>query len=309
LPLKQEKRAIEGHMAGGRLAFAPPDTLVLASGDYNLDGVYGPGAAAQDPSMDYGKVIEINLGTGAATIVSSGHRNMQGISFDHDGKLWVVEHGMRGGDEINHVVAGENYGWPKETLGTLYNKMPWPSGHSYGRHEQFRSPTFAWLPSVAPSGLTLIDGFHETWDRDLLMSTLRLQSLYRIRIEDERVKFAERIFVGKRIRYVQQHSDGRIVLWTDDHEMIFLTIDEEGFITEFIDDHFDEAGYSVTARQNIQDALESCMQCHSFDPGDHVNAPSLGRIFNAPIAGLEFAVSGYVWAVSGGGADSKLLNR
>jgi cytochrome c2 len=120
------------------------------------------------------------------------------------------------------------------------------------------------------------------------MSTLRLQSLYRIRIEDERVKFAERIFVGKRIRYVQQHSDGRIVLWTDDHEMIFLKIDEEGFITEFIDDHFDEAGYSVTARQNIQDALESCMQCHSFDPGDHVNAPSLGRIFNAPIAATSY---------------------
>ena len=288
LPLKEERRAIEGHMAGGRLAFARPDTVMLASGDYNLDGVYGPGAAAQDPSMHYGKVIEIDLGTGEARSLSSRHRNMQGISIDHDGELWVVEHGVRGGDELNHVVAGENYGWPEETLGTLYNKMPWPGAGPQGRHEAFRAPTFAWLPSVAPSGLTLIDGFHDIWDRDLLMSTLSGQSLHRIRIKDGCVKFAERIHVGKRIRDVHQHSDGRLVLWTDEHEMIFLTIDEGGYITEFIDAHFEHSEYTEIQRQSIRDAVNSCMECHSFDPGDHVNAPSLGRVFNAPIGATSY---------------------
>lgn len=101
------------------------------------------------------------------------------------------------------------------------------------------------------------------------MSTLSGQSLHRIRIKDGRVKFAERIHVGKRIRYVHQHGDGRLVLWTDDNELIFLTIEEGAFITEFIEDHFEQSGYAASERQSIRSAVDSCMECHSFDPGDH----------------------------------------
>lgn len=297
LPLKKEEQAIEGQMSGGRMAFGHADKIYLASGDYHWDGVYAPEAIAQNPNMDYGKVIEIDLAKREGRIVSSGNRNMQGIAIDHDGELWGVEHGPRGGDELNHILPGENYGWPEETLGTGYNKFPWPNTRSYGRHETFKAPVFAWLPSVAPSGLTLIEGFHESWDGDLLMGTLKDQSLHRIRIKDGRVMFAERIPVNKRIRYVHQHSDGRLVLWTDDKHIMFLDVDEGGFVAEFIDNYIEQSKYSDVERRKVKSALGLCRECHSFDPGDHANAPSLGNIFEAPIAATSY--SGYSEALKG----------
>ena len=124
LPLKQEWRAIEGHMAGGRIAFDGDKTLYLSSGDYSWDGMYGPRtipgtdpkngpAVAQDPNADYGKVIAIDLVTEQARQISRGHRNMQGITIDRNGRVWTVEHGARGGDELNLITEGENYGWPQ----------------------------------------------------------------------------------------------------------------------------------------------------------------------------------------------------
>ena len=222
LPLKKLYRAIEGHKAGGRITFGAPATIYLSSGDYHWDGVYGPEALAQDSSNDYGKVIAIDLVSRQAKIVSIGHRNMQGIVVDPNGQLWVVEHGVRGGDELNRIVEGANYGWPEETLGTRYNTLPWPNTRSYGRHNTFMAPTYAWLPSVAPSNLTVIEGFHDSWDGDLLVASLKERSLFRIRVKNERVLFAEKIKIGKRIRYVHQHNDGRVVLWTDDKYLIFL---------------------------------------------------------------------------------------
>lgn len=288
LPLKKQKRAIEAHMAGGRMVFASPDTLYLASGDYHWDGVYAPEVFAQDPTKDYGKVIQIDLAKREGRILAIGFRNMQGIVIDRGGALWVVDHGPRGGDELNHIVAGGNYGWPIEMLGTGYDKLPWPNTISYGRHDAFTEPVFAWLPAVAPSGLTLIDGFHETWDGDLLMSTLRDQSLHRIRVQDGRVLFAERIHIGKRIRYVHQHGDGRIVLWTDNNEIVFLTADEQGFGKEFVDRYFESREYADTEKERIESALDACMECHSLESGDHENAPSLAQIFEAPIAATSY---------------------
>lgn len=203
LPLKKEYAAIEGHMAGGRLTFAGPSTLYLASGDYAWDGIYAPQAIAQDPAAEYGKVMAIDVVTKQATMVSQGHRNTQGIGLSEDGRLWVVEHGMRGGDELNAIVAGGDYGWPQETLGTTYAKTPWPPADSYGRHDTFDRPVFAWLPSIAPSSITLLDGFSDSWDGDLLVGTLKDQSLHRVRLNDNSVLFAERIHIGERIRDVR----------------------------------------------------------------------------------------------------------
>ncbi len=286
LPLKKQFRAIEGHMAGGRIVFRAPTNIFLASGDYHWDGVYAPEAIAQRPDWHYGKVIKIDLASRQAKIVSLGHRNVQGITFDRKGQTWVVEHGMRGGDELNRVVQGENYGWPEETLGTRYNTLPWPNARSYGRHETFTPPTFAWLPSVAISSLTLIEGFHESWDGDLLMASLKALSLYRIRIRDNRVMFAERIRIGKRIRYAHQHTDGRLVLWTDDKTLIFLTVSRRN--ASRLEDQIAKADYDDDQRRRVRQALLACMECHTFEPGVHANAPNLASIFKAPIAGSNF---------------------
>lgn len=291
LPLKKEWRAIEGHMAGGRMAFSAPTTLYLGSGDYHWDGIYAPKALAQRTDNDYGKVLAIDMATRRSSQVSIGNRNMQGIAFDSAKQLWVVEHGLRGGDELNRVRPGANFGWPLETLGTMYNKTPVPGTLSYGRHDTFVAPTFAWLPSIATSALTLVQGFHESWDGDLLVGTLRDQSLHRVRIKDGRALFAERIPVGKRIRYVHQHSDGQIVLWTDDRYLVFIAIAKQSFVGKFVKQYIAGRGYDDRQERRIRAALDSCMQCHSLEPGEHRNAPSLAGVFGSAVATTSY--SGY----------------
>lgn len=288
LPLKKEFRAIEGHMAGGRIAYDGNGAVYLGSGDYHWDGIYAPKALAQLNDNDYGKVVSINVETGKYKIISKGHRNIQGITIDKNGQLWVVEHGFRGGDEINLVSEGGNYGWPEETLGTLYSTLPVPNTRSYGHHDTFQKPVFAWLPSIAVSSLTTIDGFHEAWDGDMLVGSLKDRSLHRIRIRDDQIVFAERIPLDERVRYVLSRPNGTIVVWTDDHQLLFLSIAERSFATEFIDDYISNQDYSADERRSVISTIDQCMECHSFDPTENNTAPSLASIYSAPIAGTDY---------------------
>ncbi|MBR2515579.1 MAG: PQQ-dependent sugar dehydrogenase [Halomonas sp.] len=292
LPLKRERRAIEPHMAGGRMVFSPPYTLFTANGDYHWDGIRGPEAVAQRPDMDYGKVVSIDLASGVARHISSGHRNIQGISLDREGQLWAVEHGPRHGDELNRIVEGNDYGWPEETLGTSYDGTPWPMAISYGHHETYTAPTFAWLPAVATSGMTRVEGFDDSWDGDLLMGGLSSQSLFRIRIRDNRAKFVEPISIGKRLRHVHQHSDGRLVLWTDDHYLIYMTVSDSATFGDFVDRFTEQRDYDAGQARRVREALDGCMQCHSFEPmqigGAEPNAPSLHKVFGQPIASSDY---------------------
>jgi cytochrome c2 len=288
LPLKPQYRALEGHMGGGRLAFKSPSTIYLSSGDYHWDGLNGPKALAQQMDNDYGKVIAIDLTSREPTIVSRGHRNMQGIAVDRDGRVWVLEHGIRGGDELNLVVKDADYGWPSVTLGTLYSRLPVPNTRSYGRHDGFAKPVFAWLPSVAVSSLTTIDNFHEAWDGDLLAASLINRALHRIRIEDNRVLFAERIPVGDhRIRYAHVHK-GQIVLWTDDRKLIFLSVKQSSYSSEFLTGYLAKRPYGEDRRSKVKAAVEECQACHSLDPGDNSKAPSLATVFGGSIASTGF---------------------
>ena len=289
LPLKSVAAALEGHMAGGRLAFKAPGLLYLGSGDYSWDGVSALEALSQDPGNSYGKVIEIDLATGASRQVSRGHRNMQGVTVDREGRVWVVEHGVRGGDELNLVREGADYGWPVETLGTSYNKTPWPMAASYGHHDRFEAPVFAWIPSVATSALTVVQGFDDSWDGDLLVGSLRNESLHRVRVQDDRVLFAERIAIGERIRDVHQHSDGRIVFWTDSKRLYFLEPADATYMSEYIDKHIAGLGYDDSDRARIATAVDACMECHDFNPGGDVGAPGLGAIFEAKMGSGSFA--------------------
>ncbi|MDN3522059.1 PQQ-dependent sugar dehydrogenase [Halomonas ramblicola] len=293
LPLKHQRRAIEPEMAGGRMVFSPPFTIYTANGDYHWDGVQGPEAVSQNSDMDYGKVVSIDLETGEARNISSGHRNVQGIALDRKGQLWTVEHGSRGGDELNRIVEGNDYGWPQETLGTSYDGTPWPLAISYGHHDIFTAPTFAWLPSVAISAMTRIEGFDDSWDGDLLMGSLKDLSLHRIRIRDDRVKFVEPIHIGKRLRHVHQHTDGRLVLWTDDHYLIFMMVSDSESFEEFVDRFFDEKGYDAEQSQRVREALDGCMKCHSFEPNvigntGEAETPNLSRVYGKPIASSDF---------------------
>lgn len=300
LPLKPMWRAIEGHMAGARIAVdATASKVYLASGDYHWDGVYGPlspdpqskTALAQDPSTDYGKVIAIDIATGASTRITLGQRNMQGIAIDRAGEVWTVEHGPRGGDELNHAVSGANYGWPLETYGTAYNGLPWPGTISpLGRHETYLRPTFSWVPSVGISGLKLIKGFHESWDGDLLAGSLSGRRLVRIRLGEGRVIFEEEIPIGERIRYVHQHTDGSIVLWTDSFKLFFLTPRKGGLGAEYAQRYVDEEFKGQDDRRaKLLATIDACSQCHSLNPGESISAPSLAKVFGAGVGSTSFA--------------------
>lgn len=286
LPLKDTWQAIEGHMAGGRLAFRPPSTIYLASGDYAWDGSYAPEVLAQDETNDYGKVLAVDLSSGAPTVVSVGHRNPQGIALDTAGRLWVAEHGPRGGDELNLIVEGANYGWPLEALGVQYSGLPLPRAPNPGRHDRFTRPVYAWLPSVAASSLTALRDFDPAWDGDLLMGTLRSGNLVRIRVRGDRVLFAETIPFGPRIRYVHQHRDGRLVVFTDDHHLAFLRPADRSEVARFVDDFI--AAQPDSLGNELRAAVAACQECHSLEPGFDQTAPNLFSVFGARVASTPF---------------------
>lgn len=289
MPFKREHLAMEGHMAAGRMTFVAPATVYLASGDFHLDGMRSEGSGiAQDPDAMYGKVIAVDLETRTGRIVSMGHRNAQGIAALPSGEVYVAEHGPRGGDELNLIREGANYGWPLESYGTTYRGTPIPNSLSYGRQTQFELPTYAWVPSISVSALTYIDGFDESWDGDFLAGSLVDMSLYRIRMEGTDAVYAERIEIGSRIRYTQQHTDGRIVLWTDNSELIFLTaemrVDEGARFQTWLA----EADLPRSVHRELDTVMDRCAECHSFAIDDHERSPGLNRIFGDEIAATPY---------------------
>ncbi len=224
LPLDFESKLfLAGHQSGGRLAEGAPGKLLLTTGDFEFDGVHHAVVYPQDLAFDLGKIIEIDAVTGAFRHISLGHRNPQGLLVDSQGNIWVTEHGPRGGDELNLIEEGGNYGWPYATYGLHYELDVWPPARRQGRHDRFRPPAYAWIPSPAISNLIEINDFAPRWDGDLLVSSLKAKSLYRLRFENGRVVYQEAIIIGDRIRDIAQLNDGRIVLWTDSGRLLVLS--------------------------------------------------------------------------------------
>jgi len=302
LPLKKESAAIEGHMAGGRIDHLDGSKIVLGSGDYAWDGLFAPEILAQSLDNDYGKVIEIDTATGESRIISYGHRNMQGIAVVEDNQIWVVEHGPRGGDELNRVQQDGNFGWPEETLGTRYNKLPWPDIENYGRHDIHIPPTYAWVPSVATSSLTQIQNFHPSWDNDLLVGSFKAGNAYRLRIQNDQIVFAEPLrLINGRIRDIHQHTDGRIVVWSDNETLTFVSVGGTLISETFIEDYLEVANYDEQTSVAIQKTMEACLECHALDPFDHTSAPGLGSVYNGEIASTSY--SNYSSALKGKGGN------
>lgn len=289
LAFNATRELIVPYMAGGRIAFKEPNLLYMGSGEYHLDGLYRPDAGIQSLDSDYGKTLEINLEARTSRVFSMGHRNLQGVTLDRDGRLWTTEHGMRGGDELNLIVDGENYGWPLENLGTLYSGIPAPSESGVGRHETFRAPVYAWLPSAAVSSLALVDNFHEAWDGDLLIGSLKGRTLFRARVQGDRLIFLEEIPIGQRIRDVMQVADNKIGLWLDTNELVILTLEERedplaGLVDALIAEDMSRDLAIETAA-----TMEACSECHAYEENVHGAGPSLYGLFERPIAGSTYA--------------------
>jgi glucose/arabinose dehydrogenase len=174
-----------------------------------------------------GSVLLIEKGRKAVPI-SQGHRNGQGLTRDRLGRLWETEHGPRGGDELNLIRRGRDYGWPFVTLGEPYGTNDYVMPRRTGTHVGYTKPKAAWVPSVATSEVVQVPQSWTGWTTsaggDLLMGTLRDQSFWRIRVDRAgRVQERERLEVGHRIRDVEVRADGSVAATTDDGTLLILT--------------------------------------------------------------------------------------
>ena len=220
-----------GIQAGGRMLMDGDDHLLIAVGDHawyewqerQEEGGGENPTPLVDPDSHLGKLIRIELTSGEAEVVATGFRNPQGLARDPEGKLWETEHGPLGGDELNLLGPGLDYGWPYVTHGIQYGNRPWPYNKMQGRHDGFEEPVFSWVPSIAISNLIVSDGQQfPLWKDDLLIGSLKEQSLYRVRLHEERVSYVEKIEIGERIRDITWMPDGRIAVLSDRARVLFL---------------------------------------------------------------------------------------
>lgn len=208
-----------GHYSG-RIAFSPDGQYLFFT-----NGERQKFDAAQDPKATLGKVLRLNPdGTPAAgnplaaqgfdpAIWSYGHRNLLGIAFDKDGRLWEQEMGPKGGDEVNLIKPGLNYGYPKVSNGDHYDGRPIPD-HAPG--DGFEAPKVSWNPVISPAGLLYYSGdLFPEWKNSLFIGGLSSQSLVRVKLDGEKASKADQWDMGARIREVEQGPDGALWLLED----------------------------------------------------------------------------------------------
>ncbi|MGH7678109.1 MAG: PQQ-dependent sugar dehydrogenase, partial [Gemmatimonadaceae bacterium] len=240
--------------AGGRLVALSDAQLLLTVSEFRAE--YAAPEDKPDALDSYGKTILIDLAKGTSSVFSRGHRNAQGLTVAPDGRIWETEHGPRGGDELNLLIKGRDYGTPHVVYGTQYEMMTWPHSKVQGKHEGYEKPLFAWVPSIGTSQLIVVRGdAFPWWTGDFLVSSLASLTLYRVRIEDGRVIFVEPIIIDHRIRDMVEMPSGSIVLKTDENFLVFL-------------DNLDatpSANLDPVTRGAI--IAGQCKSCHSLESG------------------------------------------
>ena len=222
---------------GSRLAFAPDGTLFVTVGERSDTTTR---YQAQQLDSHLGKVLRIQPDGSPASgnpfidregarpeIWSLGHRNPQAAALDAEGRLWVIEHGPRGGDEVNLVEAGANYGWPLITYGIDYQGGPityegGPAAGAEAQRDGLEQPVYFWDPVIAPSGAEFYDGdAFPAWRGSLFVGALRGMRLVRLVIEGGRVVGEEHLLADRsqRIRDVREGPDGFLYVATDMGEL------------------------------------------------------------------------------------------
>ena len=203
-----------------RIAFGPDGMMFVTSGERQKK------TPAQRMDTNLGKVLRLNddgtvpsdnpfqaEGEIAKQFWTVGNRNMLGIDFDESGQLWVHEMGPQGGDELNRIEKGANYGWPTVSNGVNYGGSPIPD---HATRPEFKAPLISWTPVIAPAGFVIYDGplFRE-WKGDGFIGGLKSQGLVHVSLDGDTASEIERFDMGNRIREVEQGPDGALWLLED----------------------------------------------------------------------------------------------
>jgi glucose/arabinose dehydrogenase len=212
---------------GSRLAFGADNMLYITLGERS-DAPMRP--QAQQLDSDMGKIVRISpdgsipkdnpfVGRTNARgeIWTLGHRNVQAAAFDGQGRLWEIEHGTQGGDELNLIEKGKNYGWPLVAYGEEYSGSPIPGAVT--ARAGFEQPVYYWDPVIAPSGAQFYtDDAFPTWRGSLFIGSLKEKRLVRLTIDNARVTGEEHLLVDRaqRVRDVRQGPDGALYVVTDE---------------------------------------------------------------------------------------------
>lgn len=224
LLFRQQPKVVGGAHFGSRLVLTEDGYLFITLGDR-----YSERARAQTLDNHLGKTVRLHkdgrvpadnpfVKTAGALpeIWSLGHRNMQGAALRPvSQQFWAHEHGPQGGDEVNLILPGHNYGWPKVTFGEEYGGGKIGVGQSA---PGMTPPLWVWVPSIAPSGMHFYQGeLFKEWQGDLLVGALRGQALLRLRLAGDKIISEERLLtdLGERIRTIREGADGALYLLTD----------------------------------------------------------------------------------------------
>ena len=219
---------------GGRLVFAPDGKLFVTLGDRSI---LAGRVQAQDLASHLGKIVRINadgsipddnpyVNTDGAKpeLWSIGHRNIQSAALDREGRLWAIEMGPQGGDELNLPKAGKDYGWPTIGYGEEYSGAPI---HEQTQAPGMEQPVYYWDPVIAPSGMAIYTGtLFPEWQDNVFVGGLVSRALIRLRMHEDRVVGEEHLLKerNQRIREVVQGPDGALYLLTDESDGKLLKV-------------------------------------------------------------------------------------
>jgi cytochrome c2 len=245
--------------SGGRLAFLDAGRILMTVGDHAAP--YGAEPHSSHGG-DYGSIIALDRSDWSVRTFTAGHRNPQGLLVT-DGAIWSTEHGPQGGDELNRLVEGAQYGWPRATYGTDYGRKSWQLIDAEDVHASGTRPVYAWVPSIAVSNLIRIRGrAFPAWQSNLVAGSLsgagNGSSVFRIVLDDARVVLVERIHVRRPVRDLIEHSDGRLVLW-------------------------DGSG-TIQTLEPATHVFAACSGCHAIRRAAHGIGPDLMGVVGARIA-------------------------
>jgi glucose/arabinose dehydrogenase len=233
----QEPPSTTTNHYGSRIVFEGAAHVFVTTGEHFSERER---QLAQELGTTYGKVVRVNLDgsvpednpfvgrEGAIPSVwSYGHRNIQSAAIAPDGQLWTVEHGPQGGDELNRIEPGLNYGWPVISYGENYNGSPVGTGVT--AREGMEQPVYYWDPVIAPSGMAFYEGaMFADWQGDILIGALSPGALVRLTLEGDRVTGEERLLTDAgRIREVAVAPDGAILVLTDADDGALLRLTPE----------------------------------------------------------------------------------